>query len=73
MAKADCTTTYETTKIDDATLRLSAALSVVEAVGIFQENDGDIERPSNAVISGALFAARMLMEDAHNTFSEPIR
>jgi hypothetical protein len=78
MANADCTdaiqtTTYETSKIDDATLRLAAAMDVVKAIGIYQDNDGDIERPSDQIIGGALFAARMLMEDAYNALGEPLK
>lgn len=78
MATADCTdtvqtTTYETAKIDAATLRLSAAINVIQAIGIYQDNDGDIQRPSDQIIGGALFAARLLMEDAYNAFGEPIK
>ena len=78
MANADCTdtiqtTTYETSKIDDATLRLAAAMDVVKAMSIYLDNDGDINRPSGTVIDGALFAARMLMEDAYNALGEPLK
>lgn len=63
------TTTYETAKIDNATMRLSAAMNVVSALGSYFGNSGEIQRPSNEVISGALFAAEVLMEDAHTALA----